>query len=156
MKQNEERMLALVSRLAEVKSEQNILAALAIYHEDIELISPSFKSSAKGSIEAQQQLEIFFSLFPDYKVSLDQYAVNKQLMLATGQVSLSANIPGKKCPSIILPVFIEFHFQAERIIKEVFHLDAGLICEQSGIKPDDLQQAISKFISWKQQVPTYA
>jgi len=156
MKQNEERMLALVSQLAEVKSEQNILAALSIYHEDIELISPSFQSSAKGSVEVQKQLEIFFSLFPDYSVALEQYAVNKQLMLATGQVSLSANIPGKKCPTITLPVFIEFHFQADRIIKEVFYLDAGLICEKSGITPEDLQQASSKFIAWKKQVPTYA
>jgi len=41
---NETDMLSLVTKLAKVKSEQNILAALAIYHPEIELASPSFNA----------------------------------------------------------------------------------------------------------------
>jgi len=142
---NEAKMLSLVTELADVKSRQDIAAALAIYHPDIELISPSFNSDIKGGVDVGQQLAVFFKLFPDYEVSLDQYAANEKVMLATGQVSVTANIPGKNCPRIQLPVFIEFHFHESRISKEVFYLDAGLVCKKSGITPEDLANATKTF-----------
>ena len=149
---DESKMLALVTELAKVKSEQNILAALAIYHAEVEMVAPSFNAVAKGSEEVEQQLKVFFSLFPDYEISLEQYAVNGDLMLATGQVWVTLNIPGKPCPRIQLPVFIEFHFREQRISKEVFYLDAGMLCAKSGVSPQDLVHATRTFQTWKQQI----
>lgn len=145
-------MLTLAAELAKVKSEQNILAALAIYHPDAEMVAPSFGVVAKGSAEIEQQLNIFFSLFPDYSVELEQQAVNEKVMLATGQASVTLNIPGKSCPRIQLPVFIEFQFHENRIVKEVFYLDVGMVCRMSGVTPAELTGAIGTFQSWKQHI----
>ena len=141
----ESKMLSLVSELARVKSEQDVVAALGIYHPDIEMLSPSFNAVAKGSEQVAQQLTVFFSLFPDYEVAIEQQAINENVLLATGQVCITPNIPGKKCPRIQLPVFIEFHFRDNKISKEVFYLDAGLVCKKSGITADDLKNATRTF-----------
>jgi len=149
---NEEKMLSLVSELAKVKSEQNILAALAIYHPEVELVSPSFNARAKGSEEVEQQLNVFFSLFPDYEVSLEQHAINGNVMLATGQAWVTLNIPEKNCPRIQLPVFIEFHFHEDKISKEVFFLDAGMVCKKSEVTPEELLHATLSYQAWKKHI----
>ncbi len=95
---NESKMLSLVSDLARVKSGQDVVAALGIYHPDIEMLSPSFNAIAKGSEQVAQQLTVFFSLFPDYEVAIEQQATNGNVLLATGQVWITPNIAGKKCP----------------------------------------------------------
>lgn len=135
------KMRALTSELARVKSQQNITAALAIYHPDIELISPSFGSVSRGLAETEKNLHIFFTLFPDYYVTLANYACNGAMMLATGAVSLTPRVPGHSCPRVTVPVFLEFWFEDERIIKETFFLDAGLICKHAGISPEQLRAA---------------
>jgi ketosteroid isomerase-like protein len=138
---NQTTALSLVTELARVKSQQDIAAALEIYHRDVEIISPSFNAHAKGQAEVVQQLQLFFGLFPDYSVSLDQHAVNGNVLLATGQVSVTLNAQNKVCPCIQVPVFIEFHIRDERIAKEVFYLDAGLVCKKSGVSAEELTQA---------------
>ncbi len=135
---NEAEMYELVAELARVKGRQDTLAALDIYHPDIELIAPGSDSQAKGRIEVGQQLELFFKIFPDYTASLNQYAFNETVMLSTGQVSLTPNMPGKNCPRIQLPVFFEFEFRDNKISKEVFNLDIGMVCKRAGIMPTEL------------------
>lgn len=137
----EAEMLALTSELARVKSRQNIAAALAIYHPDIELVSPSFESISRGAAEAEKNLHVFFALFPDYRVTLADYACKGPMMLATGEVSVTPRIPGHPCPRVTVPVFLELRFEDERIIKETFFLDAGLICKRAGITPEQLRAA---------------
>jgi len=149
---NEAKMLSLVNELAKVKSEQNILAALAIYHPEIELVSPSFNAHAKGSEEVELQLNVFFSLFPDYEVSLEHHAINGNVMLATGQAWVTLKIPDKDCPRIQLPVFIEFHFHEDRISKEVFYLDAGMVCKKSEVTPEELAHATLSYQAWKKHI----
>ncbi len=153
---NEVKMKALVSELTRVKSEQNVLAALAIYHPEVELISPSFGATAVGSEEVHKQLELFFLMFPDYHVTLEHYAINGPLMLATATVTLSAHIPGKTTPQITLPVFLEFHFRDNRISKEVFHLDAGLVCSRSGISVAELKETINTYLTVKNGEESHA
>ncbi len=142
---NESKMLSLVGDLARVKSEQNIEAALGIYHPDIELLSPSFNALAMGGEQVAQQLKVFFSLFPDYEVAIEQQAINENVLLATGQVWITPNIQGKTCPRIQLPVFIEFHFRDNKVSKEVFYLDAGMVCKKAGITANDLANATKTF-----------
>lgn len=137
----EAEMLALISELARVKSQQNIAAALAIYHPDIELVAPSFESVSQGATAAEENMHVFFALFPDYCVTLVDYAYKGSMMLVMGEVSLTPQIPRHRCPRVTVPVFIEFHFKDERIIKEIFFLDAGLICKRAGITPEQLRSA---------------
>lgn len=153
---NEAKMKELVNELARVKSEQNVLAALAIYHPEAELVSPSFEATAVGSEEVHKQLGLFFLMFPDYQVALEHYAINGSIMLATATVMLSANIPGKTTPQIELPVFLEFHFKENRISKEVFHLDAGLICSRSGISEAEFKETINTYLTVKNMEVSYA
>lgn len=138
---NEEKMLSIVNALAKAKSKQDIAGALAIYHPEVELISPSFNSHARSRREVGQELTLFFSLFPDYEVEIEQYATKDKILLSTGQVKVTPNIAGKECAQITLPVFIEFHFKDNLIAKEVFSLDAGIICRKAGITADDLANA---------------
>ena len=135
---NQEEMVELVADLATAKSQQNITAALEIYHPEIELIVPGSDSYTKGRAEVGIQLEMFFKIFPDYTAGVDQYAFNETVMLATGQVRLTPNIPGKECPLIQLPVFFEFEFRDNKISKEVFVLDMGMVCKKTGILPMDM------------------
>lgn len=135
---NEEEMVELVADLAIAKNQQNITAALEIYHPEIELVVPGSDSYAKGRAEVGIQLEIFFKIFPDYTASVDQYAFNKTMMLATGQVCLTPDISRKKCPRIQLPVFFEFEFRDNKISREVFVLDMGMVCKKAGIPPMDM------------------
>lgn len=142
---NQTQKLALATELASVKNDQNILAALSIYHPNAEMIAPSFDAIAKGSNEIEHQLNLFFSLFPDYSVELEEYAFNDNVMLATGKVSLSVKLPEKTMPSITLPVFMELHFFENRISKEIFNLDVGMICQKSGVSPEEIQQAFATY-----------
>lgn len=132
----ENQMLALSQELARVKSEQNVLAAVAIYHPEIELVAPGFDSVSRGSTEVEASLRLFFTLFPDYRVTLKQHAFNGSLMLATGEVQVTPWLPERSCPQVRVPVFLELHFQDNRIRKETFFLDVGLICKRAGITPE--------------------
>lgn len=146
---DENKMTALAAALAKAKSEQNIQAALAIYHPEAEMIAPSFGAVAKGAREIEHQLYLFFCLFPDYSVELEQHAVNGNVMLATGTVTATLNVQGKSCAPIALPVFIEFHFRENRISKEVFNLDLGMVCRESGVTPEQLASAVGTYHALK-------
>jgi SnoaL-like domain len=135
-------MVSLVADLAKMKSEQNTAAALDIYHPEVVLQSPGFGALAKGGKEVERQLNLFFALFPDYEVTLTQQAFNDEVLLATGVVSITLNSPTKACQRIQVPVFMEFHFLNEKISKEVFFLDASMVCRKSGVSADDLSEAI--------------
>lgn len=136
-----EQMHALASELARAKSEQNIAAALAIYHPDIELASPSFDALQRGTMAVKRGLQLFFALFPDYRVELHKAALDDLTMLASGQVCMTPRIPGQNCPRISVPVFLELEFRDARIYRETFFLDAGLVCRRAGITPDRLRSA---------------
>lgn len=142
----EAKMLALTKELARVKSRQDIAAALAIYHPDIELISPGFESTCRGQMEVKKGLLFFFALLPDYQVTLLSHACNGPMMLAVGEVSLTPRIPDHPCPRVSIPVFIEFHFNEERISKEIFGLDIGLICKKAAITPQQWTAAIANAV----------
>ena len=146
-------MQALVAKLAQAKNQQNITAALEIYHPQIELITPSLNVQGVGQYQARQQLEVFFNVFPDYAVTLEQHAFNENLMLATGQVTLTPTLSRlfseKTFPTVTVPVFIEFYFKDEKIIKEVFHLDIEHIFKKSGLTKQDLYMNSQQFINAK-------
>ncbi len=141
---NPEQMHALASELARVKSEQNIAAALAIYHPDIELQVPSIELVHRGTAAVERGLQIFFVLFPDYQIGLHKVAYQGATLLATGQVSLTPCVPAHTCPRISMPVFLELEFRDARIHRETFFLDVGLLCRRAGITADQLRAAAAE------------
>jgi len=136
-------MKQCVLDLANVKSKQDIDAALGIYHCDAKLISVGLNVEANGSEEIRQQLSIFFNLFPDYLVEISQVACNESTLLATGFAQLTPLIPGQLCPTIKQSVAFEFAFRDQRIVRETFYLDFGQICEKTYISPEQLMSAIN-------------
>jgi len=133
-----ERMIELVTELAEAKSRQHIEQALAIYHEDIELITPSFESHGRGRAEVHKQLVFFFRLFPDYDVEVSEYSNNDGVLLAEGRVKVTPNTAAGKAQTARVPVFMEFHFEDDAIRKEVFNWDLSLVASRAGITESDL------------------
>ena len=146
-------MLEQVTALAQAKNQQDIESSLGIYHQDAELITPSLNAHGIGAAQVRQQLELFFNVFPDYKVTLEQHAFNGNLLLATGQVTvtptLSPAISNKPLPTVTVPVFIEFHFKDGKITKEVFHLDIEHIYKKSGLTKQSLYMNNQLFINTK-------
>lgn len=136
-------MRQCVLDLANVKSKQDINAAVGIYHCDAKLISVGLNVEANGSEEIRQQLSIFLNLFPDYCVEISQIACNESTLLATGFAQLTPSIPGQKCPTIKQPVAFEFAFRDQKIVRETFYLDFGQICEKSNISPDQFMSALN-------------
>ena len=157
---SQSKMLTLVTDLALAKSQQDIETALDIYHPQVELITPSLNAKGMGTEQARQQLELFFNVFPDYTVSLDQHAFNDNLMLAFGTVSVTPTIAPaitqKQFEKVIVPVFIEFHFKDGKISKEVFNLDYGHIFKKSGLTKQELYMANQLFINSKKAQSAHA
>lgn len=139
----ETEMLAITTELARVKSRGDSVAALAIYHPEIELASPGFASVSRGRAEVGRSLAVFFALFPDYRVTLTNHACRGDMMLATAEVSFTPAIPGVSCPHLTVPVFIEFHFRDGLISREVFGLEMSVVCQRAGITEQQWQAAVS-------------
>lgn len=79
-------MRKLVNDLANHKSKQDIQGALEVYHPQAELVTTGFNTKAQGTLEIEQQLSVFFKVFPDYQVLLTQIACNDHALLATGDI----------------------------------------------------------------------
>lgn len=139
-------MKKCVEHLASAKSEQNVLAALDIYHPDARLISIGLDIEARGSAEIEQQLQTFFSLFPDYRVELNQVACNEQWLLAIGDVYLTPCIPERVCNEIHQPCAFAFKFKDGQIFEEEFFLDFGQVCQKSNISPTEFREAINTHV----------
>ena len=88
--------LELVRQLAAYKSRGDIQGAMQVYSEDIVLESPPFGQKAMGAKAVLDQMERFFTLFPDYAVELDRYqllpGVTERIQ-GFGEISMSLNKP---------------------------------------------------------------
>src|SRR4051794_40635059 len=79
-------MKQIVSELARVKSEQDIEAALAIYHPEGVLQSPPMGARSHGADELRRGLEIFFKFAPDYSVQLTGQAADRETLCSWGTI----------------------------------------------------------------------
>lgn len=139
----ESAMKALVSDLAKAKSKQDIQGALKIYHPNAELVTVGLNAKANGLLEIETQLNIFFKVFPDYKAYITKSACNEQVLLATGNIHLTPNLPRKSCKTVEQAAAFSFEFKDNLISKEVFHLDFGQICKKAGITQRELLMTIN-------------
>ncbi|WP_247497320.1 nuclear transport factor 2 family protein [Bradyrhizobium sp. 149] len=130
-------MKQIVSELARVKSEQDIEAALAIYHPEGVLQSPPMGARSQGADELRRGLEIFFRFAPDYSVQLTGQAADGDTLCSWGTISFTPaySFHGAKPNGarVTTPVFILFRFKDRKIVWESFHFDLADVAHQAGV-----------------------
>lgn len=138
-----QRMKAIVSELAAVKSRQDLEGALAIYHPEGVLLSPPLGSRAQGRAELRNSLTAFFRFAPDYSVDLHGQAADGDALCAWGEIrftpaySFRGDKPNGK-PSRT-PVFILFRFRDDQVFWESFHFDLADVARQVGLPAEAFQ-----------------
>jgi predicted ester cyclase len=140
-----ERMKAIVSELAAVKSRQDLEAALSIYHPNAILLSPPVRSHAQGHAELRNSLTSFFRFAPDYAVDLHGQAADGETLCSWGEIrftpaySFRGDKPNGK--QIRTPVFILFRFRDDKVAWESFHFDLADVARQVGLPAEAFQPA---------------
>jgi predicted ester cyclase len=143
---NSDRMFELAQALAVAKSRQDVPAALKVLHPDMLLENPAFGTSVRGLAENQKVLNRFFTAFPDYHVVLDGHAASGDTLICWGHVQMTMTgdrfgvVPNGKRAE--LPVFIQFAFKEDRIVRERFFFDLSELCAQSGVSTDAVRRRI--------------
>ncbi|MQY27477.1 hypothetical protein NRB56_30600 [Nocardia sp. RB56] len=139
-------MFELAQALATAKSRQDVPAALALFHPDMELVTPAFGTTARGLAENERALRRFFASFPDYHVELSGHADDGATLVCwgTARMTMTGNrfgvIPNGRRAEIA--VFITFTFADDRIAGESFHFDLADLCAQSGVSTDAVRHTL--------------
>ncbi|HEY0685744.1 MAG TPA: nuclear transport factor 2 family protein [Steroidobacter sp.] len=138
-----EQMKSIVSKLAAVKSRQDLEAALTIYHADGELLSPPVLSRAKGHAALRNSLATFFRFAPDYEVDLHGQAADGETLCSWGEIRFTPAYSFRGDPPngkrIRTPVFILFRFRDEKVFWESFHFDLADVARQAGLPAEAFQ-----------------
>ncbi len=135
-------MQAIVTALAIAKSRQDIDEAMRIYHPEVVLETPPFQAVGRGADEVRSQLDLFFQIFPDYEVALENSAFAGEEMIGWGRirVTLTGEFAGHKANGerAEVPVFIVFRFRDGRCAYESFNFDLASLCRQCGVPANAL------------------
>ncbi len=135
-------MQAIATALAVAKSRQDIDEAMRIYHPGIVLETPPFQAVGRGTDEVRSQLDLFFQIFPDYEVVLENSAFAGEEMIGWGRirVTLTGEFAGHKANGkrAEVPVFIVFRFRDGRCDYESFNFDLASLCRQCGVPAEAL------------------
>jgi predicted ester cyclase len=143
---NGDRMFELSQALAVAKSQQDVPAAMKLFHHDMVLEAPAFGTTARGPEENEKALRRFFSSFPDYHVVLQGHASNSDTLICWGIVRMTMTgerfgvVPNGERAE--LPVFIQFAFKDGLIAGERFFFDLSVLCAQSGVSTDAVRRKV--------------
>jgi hypothetical protein len=119
------------------KSRQDAGAALAVCSEDFALETPCLGLASRDRKEAEQQLALFFHLFPDYRVSLEGMAAGEGVVACWGRAHLTWQgafaglAPTGR--SAELPFVSIFPGGSGVLRGERFFFDLASLCEQTGL-----------------------
>lgn len=142
----EDRMVELAQTLAEVKSRQDVTAALTLMHSDMLLENPAFGTAARGHEANARALTRWFRAFPDYDVVLEDHASNNEALICWGTVRMTMTGDGFGVTAnghrAEVPVFIHFTFAEDLIVGERFVFDLAELCDQSGVSTDTVRQRL--------------
>jgi predicted ester cyclase len=151
---NSDRMFELAQALAVAKSRQDVPAALKVLHPEMLLETPAFGTSARGLAENEKVLNRFFASFPDYSVVLQGHAASEDTLVCWGRVQMTmtgdrfgVSPNGKRAE---LPVFIQFAFKDDLIVRERFFFDLSELCAQSGVSTDTVRRRIFEDVAARQ------
>jgi predicted ester cyclase len=143
---NGDRMFELSQALAVAKSQQDVPAAMKLFHHDMVLEAPAFGTTARGPEENEKALRRFFNSFPDYHVVLQGHASNSDTLICWGIVRMTMTgerfgvVPNGERAE--LPVFIQFAFKDGLIAGERFFFDLSVLCAQSGVSTDAVRRKV--------------
>ncbi len=140
-------MRGIVDTLASVKSQQDIQGALNIYHPLAKLVTVGLNAEAKGTLEIEQQLNVFYKLFPDYHVEFTHIACNEKVLLATGNIYATPTLPNQQCIAVKQPACFSFEFKDNKIYREVFYFDFSQLCNKAGISQQQLSNAAKYYLA---------
>jgi SnoaL-like domain len=133
--------VGIVGRLAHAKSRQDVAAAMAVYHPEAVLESPSLGTRYVG-LEIEGALKGWFAFAPDYRVGLDGHGLDGQTLCCWGNVSFTpAFTVGGGVPNgrgVRVPAFLLFRFEDDRVSWESFHFDVAAVARQCGVDASDL------------------
>jgi hypothetical protein len=119
------------------KSRQDVGAALAVCSEDFVLETPCMGLASRDRKEAEQQLALFFHVFPDYRVSLDGMAAGEGVVACWGRARLTWRGPflglAPTGRSAELPFVSVFPGSNGVLRGERFFFDLASLCEQIGL-----------------------
>lgn len=136
--------LDVVHRLKVAKSNKDIPALLALYHEDVVVEQPSMGVRVEGLDALGSALKRFSVTFPDYDRVLEGTAMTGDTIVSWGQTSMT--LSGPLAPSdangeaASLKVFVTFKFQDGKIIHEGHYWDLASLARQSGVRAEDVFQ----------------
>jgi len=126
--------IALARSYGGAKSEQDIGAALAVCSEDFVLEAVPLGLATRDRKQAEQQLRLFFTAFPDYGVTLEGLAAGAGAVSAWGRMRLTWRGPfaglapsGKRAE---LPFVSIFPAAGGQLRGERFFFDLATLCEQ--------------------------
>lgn len=139
--------LALVRGYAGAKSEQDAGAALAVCSEDFALETVSMGLTTRDRKQAEQQLAIFFTAFPDYGVTLEGVAAGSGAVSTWGRARLTWRGPlfglAPSGRSAELPFVAIFPTAGGQLRGERFFFDLATLCEQIGLPIDTLRARLA-------------
>ncbi|MFE2587140.1 ester cyclase [Streptomyces sp. NPDC059378] len=140
------RMFELAQALATAKSQQDVPAAMELFHRDMVLEAPAFGTRACGWAANERALTGFFASFPDYEVGLEGRAADGDALVCWGTVRMTmtgdrfgVTPNGRRAE---LPVFIQFAFKDGLIGCERFFFDLSELCAQSGVSTDAVRRKL--------------
>ncbi|QWF76655.1 ester cyclase [Amycolatopsis sp. CA-230715] len=139
-------MIELAQALATAKSEQDLPAAMRLFHRDMVLETPAFGTEARGLAENEKALTRFFRSFPDYHVVLTGHAAGENTLVCWGTARLTMTgdrfgvLPRGRTAE--LPVFVQFSFRENLIAHERFFFDLAELCAQSGVSTDAVRRTL--------------
>lgn len=144
-------MLELAQALAVAKSRQDVPAAMELFHRDMVLEAPALATTARGAAENEKALLRFFASFPDYAVSLEGHAANRDTLVCWGTARMTltgerfgVTANGRRAA---LPVDIRFTFRDDLIAGERFSFDLSELCSQSGVSTDAVRRTLFRGLS---------
>ncbi|MEW6272076.1 MAG: nuclear transport factor 2 family protein [Thermodesulfobacteriota bacterium] len=137
---------SLVRCYGAAKSQQDADAALAVCSDGFLLETPPFGTSARGKHEARAQLALFFSVFPDYRVTVDGMSAEGDAVACWGTAHLTFAGPfldvAPTGRSAEVPFVSVFTCDSAAIGGERFYFDLGTLCRQIGVPVEVLQRTL--------------
>ncbi|GGL94453.1 hypothetical protein GCM10010129_43010 [Streptomyces fumigatiscleroticus] len=140
------RMVELAQALAAAKSRQDVPTAMELFHPKMTLEAPALGTTARGPAANEKALLRFFASFPDYAVTLEGHAADRDTLVCWGTARMTmtgdrfgVRPNGRRAE---LPVFIRFTFEAGLISGERFFFDLSELCAQSGVSTDAVRRAL--------------
>jgi steroid delta-isomerase-like uncharacterized protein len=138
----------LVGSYAAAKSAQDVARALAVCDDDFVLDTPAFGTCAHGKEEAAAQLHLFFTAFPDYRVTLDGSVASEDTVACWGTATMTLRGPlldiGPTGRTARVPFVSVFTGRAGRLTGERFYFDLATLCRQLGLSTDRVTATLAQ------------